>query len=157
MRKSFVKGVSFGITTAVITTLGMIIGLEASTHSKMVVGVGILLIAFSDALSDSVAMHISEEAGLENTQKQIWESTAATFAAKIGVGFSFLIPIFMIDLNSAILINLIWGFMLIIILSYFIGVREKMGTYKVILEHLAITTAVIGVTYVIGSAVPSSI
>lgn len=157
MRKSFTKGISFGITTAVITTLGIMVGLDASTKSKMVVAIGVLLIVISDALSDSVAMHISEEAELEHTQKQVWESTAATLAAKIGIGFSFLIPILLTSLSVAVIVNLVWGFMLITVLSYFIGKHENIKTYKVVAEHLAITTAVILITYFIGSAVPSSI
>lgn len=55
-------GLSFGLTSGVITTLGLIVGLHAGTHSRMVVIGGILTVAVSDAMSDALGIHISEEA-----------------------------------------------------------------------------------------------
>ena len=54
IKKSLKIGLSFGLTSGVITTLGLLVGLNSSTHSKMVVLGGILVIAIADALSDLV-------------------------------------------------------------------------------------------------------
>ena len=61
IKDSIKKGLGFGLTSGIITTLGLIIGLSAGTHSKIAVIGGILTIAFADALSDSLGIHISEE------------------------------------------------------------------------------------------------
>ena len=49
MKTSTIKGVSFGLTSGIITTLGMMVGLNFSTGSKLVVLGGILTIAIADA------------------------------------------------------------------------------------------------------------
>ena len=45
-------GLSFGLTSGVITTLGLIVGLASGTESKLAVIGGIITIAVADALSD---------------------------------------------------------------------------------------------------------
>lgn len=70
MKDSIKKGVSFGITSGIITTLGLIIGLEAGTHSKLIIISGILTIAFADAFSDSLGVHILEESGKYGKKKK---------------------------------------------------------------------------------------
>jgi hypothetical protein len=49
MKDSIRTGISFGLTSAVITTLGLMVGLHSGTHSKIVVLAGILTIAIADA------------------------------------------------------------------------------------------------------------
>ncbi|UCE51174.1 MAG: hypothetical protein JSV31_18140 [Desulfobacterales bacterium] len=48
MQDSLRTGISFGLTSAVITTLGLMVGLHSGTHSKIVVLAGILTIAIAD-------------------------------------------------------------------------------------------------------------
>jgi len=48
------------------------VGLHSGTHSKIVVLAGILTIAIADAFSDTLGIHVSEEANDTNTVKQIW-------------------------------------------------------------------------------------
>ena len=49
MKASFKTGLSFGLTSGVITTLGLMVGLHSGTHSRTVVIDGILTIAIADA------------------------------------------------------------------------------------------------------------
>ena len=57
--KTFVmKGLGYGLTSGIITTLGMMVGLNAGTHSKVAVLGGIFIIAIGDSLSDALGMHI---------------------------------------------------------------------------------------------------
>ena len=44
MKESLRTGIAFGLTSAVITTLGLMVGLHSGTHSKIVVIGGILTI-----------------------------------------------------------------------------------------------------------------
>ena len=67
MKLSIRKGFSFGLTSGIITTLGLIVGLYSGTGSKTIVLAGIIVIAVADALSDSVGIHISEEAENKHT------------------------------------------------------------------------------------------
>ncbi|MBW2566218.1 MAG: VIT1/CCC1 transporter family protein, partial [Deltaproteobacteria bacterium] len=81
MKRSIRKGLGFGLNSGVITTLGMMVGLSASTQSRLAVIGGIIAIAIADAFSDAVGMHISEESENRHTEKEIWESTLSTLAS----------------------------------------------------------------------------
>lgn len=59
MKPTLLKGLGFGLTSGVITTLGMIVGLHAGTHSKLPVLAGMMVLAVADALSDAIGIHIS--------------------------------------------------------------------------------------------------
>jgi len=151
MKISIRKGLGFGLTSGIITTLGLIIGLNSGTHSKSVILSGILIIAIADALSDSLGVHISEEAGSKSTKhKQVWESTIATFVSKLVFALTFIIPILLFNLNTAIIISIIWGLFLITLFSYYISKKQNKSSIKSILEHLLIAVIVILATHFIG-------
>jgi len=151
MRHSLKMGFSFGLTSGIITTLGLMVGLNSSTHLKSVVIGGILVIAIADALSDAMGIHISEESENKHTPKEIWESTFATFFSKFVFALSFIIPILLFQLSTAVIINIIWGLSLLSIFSFYIG----NGSWKVIAEHVALGIAVIIITHYIGNWISS--
>jgi VIT1/CCC1 family predicted Fe2+/Mn2+ transporter len=149
IKQSFKTGLSFGLTSGVITTLGLMIGLDSGTNSKQIVISGILIIAIADALSDALGIHISQESN-SNKQQSIWESTLATFLSKFLISLTFIIPILLFDLQLAIYLNLTWGLILLTILSFYIAKNQNEKPINVILEHLTITILVVITTYYIG-------
>jgi len=150
MKLSVKKGFGFGLTSGIITTLGMIVGLNSGTHSRMVVLGGILFIAIADSLSDALGIHISEEATKKLKGKTIWESTVSTFLFKLIFALSFVIPVLLLDLQKALLVSIIWGFFLLTAFSFHIAKKNKEKPFKVIGEHLTIATIVIIATHFIG-------
>lgn len=153
MNNSLKKGLSYGVTSGVITTLGLLIGLYSSTNSKGVVLSGILTIAFADAFSDGLGIHISEESENNHSKGEIWESTIATVIAKMLLGLSFIIPILFFSLNIGVLIDIIWGILSLLLLSYFIAKQNKEKSVRVIIEHLSIAAIVISFSFFIGKGV----
>jgi VIT1/CCC1 family predicted Fe2+/Mn2+ transporter len=153
MKRSLKKGLSFGLTSGIITTLGMIVGLDSSTHSQIVVIGGILTIAVADAFSDALGIHISEESENKHPVKEIWESTIATFLAKFLFAMTFIIPMLLFGLSTAIIASVIWGLFVLCILSYFIAREEKENPVSVVGEHLFIAIVVIIVTHYIGDMI----
>lgn len=154
MKLSIRKGVSFGLTSGIITTLGLIIGLNSGTHSRIVVIGGILTIAVADALSDASGMHISEEAENKHTSKSIWESTFATLFSKFFFALTFMVPFLLFgNLHYPIILSVVWGLLLIGGISYYIAKREKARPFKVISEHILITVLVIVLTHLVGKFV----
>lgn len=153
MKISIRKGIGFGLTSGIITTLGLIIGLYSGTHSKMIILAGILTIAIADALSDSLGIHISEESSRKQKQKQVWESTISTFLSKFFFALTFIIPVLLFQLTPAVIISIIWGLSLITLFSYYIAKIRNMKPVKVIKEHVTITILVIILTYLAGSLI----
>lgn len=150
MKKSIKTGFNFGLTSGIITTLGLMVGLKSVTNSKMVVIGGILTIAIADALSDGLGMHISQESENDHTTKEVWESTISTVVSKFIFALTFLIPVLALELSTAIIVSIIWGLALISLLSLTIARKEKKKPAKVIAEHVLITVIVIISAYYAG-------
>jgi VIT1/CCC1 family predicted Fe2+/Mn2+ transporter len=150
MQDSLRTGICFGLTSAVITTLGLMIGLHSGTGSKMVVLGGILTIAIADAFSDALGIHVSEESENIHTTKQIWISTIATFMAKFIFALTFIIPVIFLPLLTAIIVSLVWGLSILTVLSYIIAKAQGERPWKVVGEHVLIAVVVIAITHVVG-------
>ncbi|MFH1588364.1 MAG: hypothetical protein ABIA76_03450 [Candidatus Diapherotrites archaeon] len=149
MKDSIKTGFGFGLTSGIITTLGLIIGLYSSTNSAIAVIGGIITIAVADALSDALGIHISEESKKAG-KKEIWEATLSTFVSKLFFALTFIVPVLLLDLHSAIIASIIWGILLLGVFSYFIAKNKKENAFKVIAEHLIIAFGVIIITYYLG-------
>jgi len=150
MKRAVTTGVSFGLTSGTITTLGLIVGLHAGTHSRLAVVGGILTIAVADALSDALGMHVAEESRADRTSRQIWLATFATFVTKFFMALSFLVPILVLELGSAIVLSVVWGFSIITLLSWALARAQRVSPWKVIGEHLLIAAVVVATTHLLG-------
>jgi VIT1/CCC1 family predicted Fe2+/Mn2+ transporter len=150
MKHSIKTGFSFGSTSGIITTLGLMVGLNSSTNSKLIVMGGILTIAIADAFSDALGIHISEESENKHTKKEIWESTISTFLSKFIFAITFIIPLLLFQLPTAIIASIIWGMSLLGIFSFYIAKKQNVKPWKVITEHLVITFMVIVITNSVG-------
>ncbi len=150
MKDSLRTGISFGLTSAVITTLGLIVGLHSGTGSKLVVLGGVLTIAIADAFSDALGIHVSEESENVHTTRQIWAATIATFMAKFVFALTFVVPLLLLPLFTAIIVSLVWGLSILTILSYFMARAKGEPAWKIVSEHLLIAIVVITITHWVG-------
>jgi len=150
MSVSIKKGLSFGLTSGVITTLGMVVGVNASTSSRLAVIAGIVAIAIADAFSDAVAMHVSEESEGIHSRGDVWEATMATFLAKFTFAMTFVIPIWFLPLDIAVLIDIVWGLSIMTVFNFLLARSQDERVLRVIFEHLAIAIVVVLITYIVG-------
>ncbi len=151
MKKSLKTGFCFGLTSGIITTLGLMVGLNSGTGSKLAVIGGILTIAVADAFSDALGIHISEEAENAHSTREVWESTIFTFASKFLVAMTFIVPVLLFDLTTAVVMSLIWGFVVLGVLSIFLAREQEKKPWKVVAEHLIILVVVVVATDLVGS------
>jgi VIT1/CCC1 family predicted Fe2+/Mn2+ transporter len=149
-RHSIKTGLSFGLTSAIITTLGLMVGLQSGTKSRLVVISGILIIAIADAFSDALGIHMSEESENKHSTKEIWESTIATFIAKFVFTSTFIIPMLLFPLNTAIVVSILYGLVLLSLFSLYMAKEQGEKLWKVIGEHLVIAIVVIVLTHYVG-------
>ena len=143
MNKAIKVGVGFGLTSATITTLGLIIGLDAGTGSKLAVAAGILTIAVADSFSDALGVHIAKESEGNFTAKEVWQATIFTFVCKFFFALTFLVPVLLLSGTWSILAAVIWGIIVLIILNYNVAKASKQKPLAVIAEHLLIALMVI--------------
>jgi VIT1/CCC1 family predicted Fe2+/Mn2+ transporter len=143
-------GLFFGATSGVITTLGLITGLNAGTHSVTAVLGGIFVIAVADAMSDALGIHLAEEANPNATTQHIWSATISTFLNKFIFAISFAVPLLLLPLDQAVIASLLWGMLVIIVLSYFLARAQKASPVLIVAEHLGIAILVVVLSHLIG-------
>lgn len=143
-------GLSFGLTSAIITTLGLMVGIYSGTHSRIAVLGAILTIAIADAFSDALGIHISEEFENKHTSREIWESTISTFFSKFIFAMTFVVPVLFFRLGLAIVVSVLWGLFLLGFFSYYLAKEQRINPWKVILEHLFIAIVVVTITHYVG-------
>ena len=146
LNHSIKTGISFGLTSGVITTMGLMVGLHSGTHSRLAVLGGIFTIAVADAFSDALGIHIAEESENTHTPWEIWQATIATFLSKFLFALTFVLPVLLLDLSAAVAASVVYGLTVLALLSYFLARDQKESPTKVIAEHLAIAVVVIVIT-----------
>ena len=108
MKHSITTGFSFGSTSGIITTLGLIVGLHSGTGLKFAVIGGVVTIAIADAFSDALGIHVSEEAERKHSTREIWEATVSTFVFKFLFTSTFIIPLLLFRLSTATIVSVVW-------------------------------------------------
>jgi vacuolar iron transporter family protein len=151
MKDSIKSGLGFGITSGIITPLGLIIGLHSSTDSNIAIIGALLIIAFADTLSDSLGMHTSKEFNKSNSTTDVWIATITSFVSKAFVAISFIIPFLIFSQIIAIIINVTWGLSLLAIFSFYIAKTRKAKILPVIIEHVGIAILVLILSQCLGS------
>lgn len=151
MKNSLKAGISFGISSGVLTTIGLIVGLYASTTSAIIVLGGILTIAIADSASDGFGMHLSQEAQNQKDKSTVWEAASSTFFAKLLITLSFTIPIILLDLILAVIISVSWGIILLSITSYILAKQQKENPIKIIIGHILLALIIVILTYSLGN------
>jgi VIT1/CCC1 family predicted Fe2+/Mn2+ transporter len=153
LKLSYIKGLSFGLTSGIITTLGMMVGLHAGTQSRLAVLGGILTIAVADAFSDALGIHISEESENKHTHGEVWEATVATFIAKFLFALTFLVPVLLLDLVTAIWVSIAWGMLCLGLISYWMARDQKVAPLGIISEHIGVGLFVVFITHYLGECI----
>jgi VIT1/CCC1 family predicted Fe2+/Mn2+ transporter len=153
-----ITGVSFGLTSGVITSLGMIVGIHAATASKLAVIAGIVVMSIADGLADAVGLHVVEEAEVEkgkvkHTAKETWLTTVFTFLSVSGFILTFVVPILLFPLKTAIFIAIAWGILLLILLNFYIAKIRNERPVKLISEHVLLALFVVIISYLAGSLI----
>ena len=150
MRHSLKVGMSFGLTSGIITTLGLIVGLHSGTHSRLAVLGGILTIAMADAFSDALGIHISEESEAKHTSREVWEATLFTFLFKFIFASTFIAPILLFDLGRAIVVSVFWGLLALGFFSLNMAREQKVSPWMVVGEHLTVALVVVVIAHFVG-------
>jgi len=143
-------GLFFGATSGVITTIGLIAGLNAGTRSLAAVLGGIFVIAVADAMSDALGIHLAEEADPHATTQHIWAATITTFLTKFFFSLSFAVPLLMLPLDQAVVASVLWGMLVITVLSYFLARAQNESPTAIVAEHLGIAILVVLLSHFIG-------
>lgn len=132
----------FGSTSAIITNLALVVGLETSINAKLNIVASILVIAVADNISDTLGIHIYQEAeGLKG--KEVWLYSITNFIARLLVSIIFILLVILLPLPIAVISSIIFGLLILAIISYIIARHNKMNPYRAIIDHIIIALLVV--------------
>jgi len=150
MRREGFQGISFGVMDAVVTVLGVMIGLSV-TNNKLVLLIGILTAGVADSFANAAGMHVSQETEIHHGGREVFKSTIYCFFATLITVLVLSIPVLLLPLAYSVYISVGIGLMLLVGLGYFVSkINNKFKPYKLAAEYLLIGVSVSIICYFIG-------
>jgi len=141
---------AFGGTSAIVTSMGLVIGLQSATASQATIISGLLIVAVADNISDSLSIHMYQEAEELEPQAAL-KTTLMNFVARLLVALSFVIIVIAFAASYAGIIAMCWGFLLLGGLSYLLARISGASPLKEVGKHIGIAILVIATSRLIGA------
>ena len=134
--------ISFGGTAAIVTSMGLILGLDAAASSTQSITSVLLIVALTDNLSDSLSVHAYQEAE-QLESREAFRSTLANFVTRLLVALSFVVLVITLPRDSLVPVTLVWGFLLLASLTFLIARARGARVGKEIAKHVVIAAIVL--------------
>jgi hypothetical protein len=93
--------ISFGVTSAIVTSLAFIVSLSGNTEPRMPIIGSLLVFAVVDNISDSLEIHIFQESDLKKPGT-VNTSTVSNFLTRFLVILSFVAVVYLMPIQLAI-------------------------------------------------------
>lgn len=132
----------FGSAAAIITNVSLIVGMGSAQAGKGPIIGALLTIAIADNISDSLGIHLYKESEGYGGKLSLL-ATALSFAARLVVSLSFIAIVLALPISTAIPIAIIWGLLLLTVLSYLINRSRNLSSVMEIAKHLFVALIVI--------------
>jgi hypothetical protein len=144
--------ISFGAASAIVTSMGVIIGFGAGGISKSTVVAGLLIVGLGDNLTDSLSIHIYQES--ERLEKgAAFKATLGNFATRLILSLSFVALVVSFSGTNMLLACLAWGILLLASLTWLVAKSRHANVTTELLKHLAVAAAVIAASFATGTFV----
>lgn len=132
--------------------MGLTIGLSSTSNAKVNIIGSILVIAIADNISDTLGIHIYQEAeGLK--AREVWLCSLTNFVSRFLLSMLFVLLIAFLPLESAAIYCLILGLFIISFNSYFIAKYRGTNPYFSVFEHIGVAIFVIILSRLLGDFV----
>lgn len=148
------RSVSFGSPAAIVTSMGLIIGLNAATAPKAAVIGSLMIIGIADNLTDSLSVHIYQEAE-KLAHRRAFATTVANYIARLVVTFSFVLLVLLSPGPVAIFSGILWGFFLLSGLTYLLAKARGVSPLAEIYKHAGVAFVVICISKALGTWIQS--
>lgn len=146
------RWISFGSPAAIVTSMALIVGLDTATASRATVLASLLIIGIADNLSDSLSVHIYQEAERLGPH-HAFRTTIANYMARFAVTGSFFVVFLMLPATAAVFVSMAWGFFLLAVLSYLLAKARHVSALMEIVKHTGVAAAVVLVSKLTGFAI----
>jgi len=146
---------SFGGTAAIVTSMGLILGLQAAASSRQAIVGALLIVAVADNLSDSLSVHLYQEAE-QLASREAFISTLANFATRLVVASTFVVLVIALPHDVLPWAATLWGMSLLALLTHRIARARGAPPGKEIAKHVAIAGVVLAVSQLLGTGLATA-
>jgi len=141
--------ISFGGTAAIVTSMALIVGLDAANAGRTAMVSALLIAAVADNLTDSLSVHVYQESErLE--EREAFIGTVSNFVTRLVVCLTFVLIVVLFRTHVAAIGGIVWGMLLLTVLTYILARHRKVGAMSELGKHLAVALVVIFVSKGIG-------
>lgn len=144
-----IRNFSFGGTAAVVTSMGLIIGLDAASASRSTIVGGLLIVAIADNLTDSLSIHVYQESERLEARKA-FRATLINFATRLSLALSFVLIMILLPPPAALIASAVWGLLLLTGLTYVVARDRGQPVIPEVLKHIAAAVVVVAASKAIG-------
>jgi len=140
--------ISFGGTAGIVTSMALLVGLDAAHAGKASVIGALLIIAIADNLTDSLSVQMYQES--ESCEKrEAVLGTLTNFATRFFVCLTF-VGITALFWKHAVAAGVAWGMALLSVMSYMIARGRNVRAISEIVKHVGTAILVIIASECIG-------
>jgi len=145
--------ISFGATSAVTSSLALLIGLTQLGVSKEGIIGALLVIAFADNLADSLGMHVYAESKSRGYSKA---STVMNYLVRLGLTLFIVVIVVVLPTVYALAASIAIGLCVLAALSYFIAKAHNLKPGREMVSHLVVAVLVLVASQLVGSAIKAA-
>jgi len=143
------RRISYGSTAAIMTSMGLIVGLDATTASTGSLIGGILIAGLADNLTDSLSVHVYQDSE-KRPEREAFRTTAANFIVRFSLSLTFVLILILFPRLPAVRLSVVWGFCWLSVLCYALARARGVSVWSEIWKHTAVAVVVIAISEAIG-------
>ena len=141
-----------GCSAAVITNVSLIVGMGSARAGKGPILGGLLTFALADNISDSLGIRLYKES--EGCGERLSRfATALNFFSRLLVSFSFVAIVLMLPAAQAMIVGIVWAFLLLTLISSLITRRNHENSVTTIIRHVVIAVVAIASSRCVGELI----
>jgi predicted adenylyl cyclase CyaB len=129
---------AFGITSGILTTVGILVGVFWATASQLSVVAAIVSVAVADSCSDAFGMYMARVSERGTPRRLALRHALATLAGKAFLPLTFLVPLLALPLDAAVWVDLGWGALALALLSAEQAVVDQQSITRRIARNLGL-------------------
>ncbi|HUI45409.1 MAG TPA: hypothetical protein VL122_05400 [Nitrospirota bacterium] len=143
-----ISRISYGGTAAIVTSMALITGLNAVGTGKAALITALLIAALADNITDSLSIHIYQESERLD-EREAFIGTLSNFTTRLLGSLSFVLIVVVFPPKAVVLGSIVWGMLLLGVLSYLLARERNAGTLSEVTKHLIVAAAVLIISKVI--------
>ena len=146
---------SFGITSGIMTSMGILVGMTSANSGKFSIIAAISVIGAADSLSDSFGIYLSKLAERGCSKKKAIRSAVSTLVGKAGFALTLILVILFFPPDISLEIGICWGLLLLTLFNTELAIVSQESVPKALFQNISLAIAIILISYVVGNFVGS--